>query len=507
MNTDHEDLSALPDDPVDPNRHHLRPMADGRIQPRPAVTSAERNLAFGIFALMGIVIPAGLTWLGWKPHAPVEMLLIPITLSLYFSAMMLRELLQPVTSQLRSFFYAFAYVAFGASPIPQFLNDRYPWRGNYGTDEVFTTYFFIIAGVITFEIACWLWRRRSAPSAQPISYRPVVPTAVILASASLMAISLLIFFGTGRQAVLFSPRMEASQEIYGQVGAESVYQILIRSMHGFSLVGSLMLVLAAWDHAPRATVIRMGLRAFALLMVGYTLVLANPISTARSWFATVFIAFAGITVHLLLPRLRRYFGPITALGYLFVFPVADVYRSQYDLNAFQQNQMYSVTDNIREGFFNGDFDCFQQVMNARRAADAQGYQYGRQMLGTVLFWFPRSIWPDKPINSGDWVAASVGYGYTNLSCPLWAEGIVDFGAVGTLVYLAAYGWLIQWVFRREQLTYFGPNYYFIATLILSPYSIYLLRGGLLSCVAYITPALLAIVCLQVIQKFAPAGRL
>src|SRR5205085_620826 len=61
------------------------------------------------------------------------------------------------------------------------------------------------------------------------------------------------------------------------------------------------------------------------------------------------------------------------------------------------------------------------------------------LLGAALFWLPRSVWPDKPFNTAFIVADDIGFPNRNLDSPLWAEGYVDFGWVGTAVLLAGSG--------------------------------------------------------------------
>lgn len=494
FDADNPSSSPLDRSPIKARAKHSVPAKNRRNVGR------RDNLFLTVFLILflGVLVPAALIVLGWNPHGARVLLVFPFLVAVYSTAMMARELRRPIVNQLRMFFYTFTYVSFGTSTIPQLLNNRFPWKGVYSIEEIVVTYMYVLAGLLVFEIISLVTSRRQIVRPENAPIRP--SNSAVILSFGFIFFSAVLLFASGWYRVMFQPRVEAGVEIYGQLGAESAVQLQLRSMHGFSLVGTIILVFAGWGKRVRYGFAIWFLRCAALLAMAYTMTIANPISTSRAWFATVLIALGGAWMQIAWPAVRRYFAVITAIGYLFVFPLTDIYRSQYDLAAFQQSQVYSLKENIAESFFNGDFDSFQQVMNARRAIEIDGYQLGRQMIGTVLFWFPRSLWPSKPLNSGDWIAITVGYDYTNLSAPLWAEGIVDFGFIGALVYLAAYAVLTQWLYRKECLWTAYTPYYLTAVLVTAPYSIYLLRGGLLSCVAYITPSLLALAVLICVDR-------
>ena len=63
-----------------------------------------------------------------------------------------------------------------------------------------------------------------------------------------------------------------------------------------------------------------------------------------------------------------------------------------------------------------------------------GMQWGRQLLGALLFFVPSAVWSGKPLASGIFIAnyliANYSMWFTNLSAPLIAEGYLDFGPGG-----------------------------------------------------------------------------
>ena len=59
-------------------------------------------------------------------------------------------------------------------------------------------------------------------------------------------------------------------------------------------------------------------------------------------------------------------------------------------------------------------------------------------MNIVLFFVPRSIWTSKPVTTNVLIASAQNQTFTNLSCPLAAEGYVNFGMVGVVLYCFAY---------------------------------------------------------------------
>jgi hypothetical protein len=115
------------------------------------------------------------------------------------------------------------------------------------------------------------------------------------------------------------------------------------------------------------------------------------------------------------------------------------------------------------------------------------------------------VWPQKSIGSGALVNTALRKDWTNVSSPLVAEGFINFGLVGALLFSALFaagaqrydGYYWTWRTRRAGLGDFSfPVLFYPVVLVLSAF---LLRGDLLSSLAagiglyaaaYLTHALL-----------------
>ncbi|WP_348689892.1 hypothetical protein, partial [Paramuribaculum intestinale] len=76
---------------------------------------------------------------------------------------------------------------------------------------------------------------------------------------------------------------------------------------------------------------------------------------------------------------------IFIFGILFVFPFLNQGRT---VTSISELEVSIIPD--YEMFLTGHFDTFQ---NGLRVIRDNYVTYGEQLLGVILFWFPRSIWP------------------------------------------------------------------------------------------------------------------
>lgn len=139
----------------------------------------------------------------------------------------------------------------------------------------------------------------------------------------------------------------------------------------------------------------------------------------------------------------------------------------------------------------GDFDAYTQLYNTLTFTDSNGLQNGRQLQTSLAFCVPRKYWPGKSVGSGALMRQKRGEDFVNVSCPLLAEGYMDFGWAGALVYFALFAILARqydcsyWHWRRHRAAAgdvsFRALFYPVMLILL----FHLLRGDLLSSLALI----------------------
>lgn len=215
------------------------------------------------------------------------------------------------------------------------------------------------------------------------------------------------------------------------------------------------------------------------LIVFFCLVVCvNPISTPRYVVGTAALAFlAAAGIYTSLTRFRAAsVGLITSL--VFIFPGADAFRNSLDSAVEVSNPLLSLTG--------GDFDAFAQVVNTVEYVETEGITWGKQALGVIFFWVPRSIWPDKSFDTGTLLADMKGYWFKNLSAPLWAEFFINGGWLLLIIGMLVFGVAVRrWDFglERRVLSTGIPG---LLACILPFYMLIVLRGSLLQSVAYMS---------------------
>lgn len=160
------------------------------------------------------------------------------------------------------------------------------------------------------------------------------------------------------------------------------------------------------------------------------MILVNfPSGTARYWTASIYIG-------LIILILKKFKNPHTFkilifVGQFVIFPLINIFRN----NSFSEVLKLNITiPNPAEAFLKGDYDSYSMLLRAFIHTNVHGVTFGYQLLGNLLFFIPRSIWPSKPIGSGSMVAINFGWQFTNVSMPFIGEGYINFGIIGVILF-------------------------------------------------------------------------
>jgi hypothetical protein len=189
------------------------------------------------------------------------------------------------------------------------------------------------------------------------------------------------------------------------------------------------------------------------------------------------------------------------------------------LNIFRQSY-YDISQNYNFKFkwdflFRGSFDAYENFIHTISHVDQFGIVYGRQLAGALLFFVPRSLWTNKPIGSGPFIAHALEKKFNvthfNIGNPLISEMYLNFHITGILIGAIFYGiitgWLDKnyWLSRKENvpgqslrhgnISFYSLLYPFIPGLYL-----FHLRGDFISSYAYTVGFILAFVTVVILLK-------
>jgi oligosaccharide repeat unit polymerase len=195
---------------------------------------------------------------------------------------------------------------------------------------------------------------------------------------------------------------------------------------------------------------------------------------------------------LYLPLLIVYIKPIKkninfslsiCVGLVTIFPMLNVFRHFVALkysNPFNHNI-----------FLGGGFDSYYNFL---LVINHKIITWGHQLLGVLFFFIPSSLWNNKPIGSGAFVAHKLNLTFSNIAMNFFGEGYINFGYLGIFLFCI----ILAYMNGRLDRKYWKKNnndsfLIWIAYLFLLGMEFFILRGDLLSSFAYTVGLMLAIV--------------
>lgn len=216
----------------------------------------------------------------------------------------------------------------------------------------------------------------------------------------------------------------------------------------------------------------------------------NPVNSARYVSGTVILAMLGAFGAYSTVKKFRIVSLSAILGMVYLFPIADMFRRSLDPSAKSQNPL--------ESMLSGDFDSFSQITNTVDYVNENGITWGNQLLGVLFFWVPRSVWPDKAIDTGVLLGEWKGYFFKNLSAPFWAELYINGGWILLLLGMLVLGMAVGRLDRGSEALLASTSYPSLVACIVPFYLLIVLRGSLLQSVAFMS--VIAVACLFVREK-------
>lgn len=212
-----------------------------------------------------------------------------------------------------------------------------------------------------------------------------------------------------------------------------------------------------------------------ILLTVIALVTCCPFGVPRFYAAAIYIPLLLLAFKFF--RKKNVFSNTIIFGLLFVFPTLDYFREFSNISSVKFGFQFKMFDS-------GHFDSYQNFSHIVSHDVVTG---GKQLLGVVFFWIPRTFWESKPVGSGELLANQLNYTFNNVSANYFAEGYINFGFLGIILfllvisYVTAYGDKLYWnsiMLQREQ------NYIKIAYFISLGMLFFILRGDLLSSFAF-----------------------
>jgi oligosaccharide repeat unit polymerase len=220
-------------------------------------------------------------------------------------------------------------------------------------------------------------------------------------------------------------------------------------------------------------------KLIGLLILILLLVFLPPISLPRYMAAALYIPI--LIIYLKIVYIKNIFNLILIFLILVAFPTMEAFRSEIPTNIIDSLMIFNDPKIIGAGHF----DTYQSLLLVMKHDLITN---GRQILGVLIFFIPRAIYIDKPIGSGRYIAEELGLSFNNISCNYFAEGYLNFGIIGIAIFiviLCVWTAIMDKKFITLKTANKNSNIFFITIYLYTiPFLVFILRGDMLSSVAY-----------------------
>jgi len=372
--------------------------------------------------------------------------------------------------------YFFCYLFFYCAALFQFSSNTFRWFLYPSIDEVIKANNLILIGMISFILGNHFYIRitgeKHITNIKEKRVKRVKIRKWVVCIFLIILTSYFLYLLTIMPITSFLVR--ETFQIYDRDN-QSLGLILTSFRNGIALISSLMSIEL---YKKEKSGINLLIMIYSLLLV---LFIIPPTGVARFLAG----AFYGSIVLYSFSSLRngRKFLLVMFLFILMVFPLLNNFRYA-DGNILN---FFDIINGLSNNFQSADFDAYTMLVYTVQYVSSLGYSLGYQLLGTILFFIPRTIWPSKPVGSGSEIVQSLFVPVnSNLSCPFVAEYYINFGVFGVIIFSLLLGCLLNTIdkmYWREQkeisfLKFFYP--------FLSLMTIYCCRGDMLSSCSFLT---------------------
>ncbi|HRB72363.1 MAG: O-antigen polysaccharide polymerase Wzy [Flavobacterium sp.] len=287
-------------------------------------------------------------------------------------------------------------------------------------------------------------------------------------------------------------------EFYKEVDATSTSQYLIVQKFLFFIpMFGVILAHSYLKNNPRKTVNFYYVAFYLLFFLGILLMLKNPLTEKRNALGPIYITLIFIFF-------RKYIDTnfktvrFMFLSMILLFPLLTIItHSRYSLSQMI-TKPHTIIKNIEylhvtDAFNSLHYDAYPNFLATIDYHDKKEVVAGEQLLGSVFFFVPRSIWHDKPETTGfkigNYLIAKYKFNFNNLSNPYISEGYLNFGLLGILIFpiVLAYFFSMMTLWIRSN-DYLKVIFAFYTAI----YLMYFLRGDLTNGIAYLVAFWLAI---------------
>lgn len=391
---------------------------------------------------------------------------------------------------LKEVLFLFMFVFMFISPLIQYVEDAFPWWDTYLlTDEriiyanlIITT--FLLVYIFIYNIS--FKNRIDNFEANNIEIKNIESVMNIFFIATVLS-SIYIIYKTGLSN-LFA---RATNSL--RVESSSLSLIISNTFRSVPVIYVAMNLLFKKMNKRINRKIPFIIGCMLMIIVNF------PTATARFWMASVYLGLLAIFIRKI--KSPHLFKIVIFMGILVIFPAVDVFRNYTLKEVISSGIKIPKPSNA---FLSGDFDSYSMLVRSILYVNFHGITWGHQLLGNILFFIPRTIWPAKPIGSGAMMAEKLGWSFNNISCPFIGEGYINFGILGVVLFAIILSLLSKFADESYARKIINKDKPVSFIEIFYPFSLgflfFILRGDLLSSLSYYIGFIVPVILLWLKQS-------
>lgn len=372
-------------------------------------------------------------------------------------------------------FWVFMLVFLAMVPALQLATGMLPWNKPIPLEVALRANLLILGGAVVYQLTRYVLA--AVTGDRPPLFPSRIGTGWVRASttagtAIFLLLALTYFFIVGADALFLQKDILARWR--GRV-SDTLYLTIENGLRSPVLYFCLLMIFLY--RLRRISKSQMSLVLAVGLLVNFPLAMQRTLAAAV--IISLVLSFGGTYWQ----RNRQAFTWLLLVGIVGIYPLLHVVRSTSSRMAppiSKPAQVYSW------GFQRGDFDGYSMLCQTIAFTDTAGFQQGRQLRTALGFAVPRHYWPQKSVGSGALVRQKGGDTFTNVASPLPAEGFIDFGPVGALLYFMLFAILARqydcyyWYWRNHRAATGDVSFRALFYPVMLVLLFHLLRGDLLS---------------------------
>ncbi|MBR5681846.1 MAG: oligosaccharide repeat unit polymerase [Ruminococcus sp.] len=371
-------------------------------------------------------------------------------------------------------FYTFSLFFFYFAGLIQYIAGRFPWIVYRDNETVLKANCLLFLFTVSYEFGSQI------VSEMKLNTKGLVLKEFNITNARLVIITLIslaVFINKVRMvgfAGLFSRLTVRGTVEYSESSA--ITMLVKQLLMALQSIAALVTLMAAKKNYKKSI--------FFIICLGCLACTYPPGMISRYAVATIY----GSIFILMFDSFKknRVFILFFVLAYTILFPFLNNFRHADYADVDTIKALSNTLEGIKTGWLAGDYDAYATFSLTFDSVKAAGATMGRQLLGVFFFFVPRDMWPNKPIGSGAYMGQSLGWTFTNVSCPLPGEAYINFGTFGIILFGAGFGFLskIMDKFYWEKKSTVNTKFDILYAISLMMF-FFMLRGDLLSSWAYL----------------------